>query len=119
MVQQIGIAPPRFLLRSRCNLTFLGGSGHLQSDGSPEFNTGETAYAIALDPAGNVYVAGTAESADLPTVNALQTNLKGSSNAFVAKINASGSALVYSTYLAEPMKKVASVSRRTALATRM
>jgi hypothetical protein len=79
--------------------TFLGGSGHLQSDGSPEFNTGETAYAIALDPAGNVYVAGTAESADLPTVNALQTNLKGSSNAFVAKINASGSALVYSTYL--------------------
>ena len=79
--------------------TFLGGSGRPLPGGSREINSGDTAFGIAVDPAGNVYVAGTADSDNFPTVNALQPTLKGLQNAFVAKINASGSALVYSTYL--------------------
>jgi hypothetical protein len=54
---------------------------------------------IAVDPTGNAYVTGTTESTNFPTANPLQASLAGSQNAFVAKLNATGSALVYSTYL--------------------
>jgi hypothetical protein len=67
--------------------TYLGGS---QSDGGSS---------IAVDAAGNVYVAGNATSGDFPTANAIQPTLKGGQNAFVTKINPSGTAFVYSTYL--------------------
>lgn len=52
-----------------------------------------------MDGAGNTYVAGYTSSTDFPTLNALQGILAGSTNAFVSKVNPSGSALVYSTYL--------------------
>jgi hypothetical protein len=75
--------------------TFLGGSGS------------EYGYGIAVDSAGSVYVTGTTTSADFPTTsNAFQKTHSGEScsagrcnNAFVTKLNASGSSLVYSTYL--------------------
>jgi hypothetical protein len=51
-------------------------------------------YTIDVDNAGNAYVAGTTQSGDFPTQNAITT----SGDSFVAKLNASGSALVYSTY---------------------
>jgi hypothetical protein len=54
---------------------------------------------IAVDSAGNAYVTGDTHSSNFPTVNALQGALAGSENAFVSKLNPSGSALVYSTYL--------------------
>jgi hypothetical protein len=54
---------------------------------------------IAVDSAGNVYLTGDSSSTDFPTVNPLQPTLKGSMDAFVAKVNAPGTALVYSTYL--------------------
>jgi hypothetical protein len=54
---------------------------------------------IAADSLGNAYVTGTTESTDFPTVNAIQSSLAGPSDAFITKINPSGSALVYSTYL--------------------
>ncbi|HTR38267.1 MAG TPA: SBBP repeat-containing protein [Bryobacteraceae bacterium] len=57
---------------------------------------------IAVDPSGNAYVTGYTSSFDFPTtVNAFQTTLHASSGvtAFVSKLNAAGSALVYSTYL--------------------
>jgi len=71
--------------------TFLGGRGSDYGNG------------IAVDAAGNAYVTGQTVSPDFPTRNALQPafggNINGYTNAFVAKLNAAGSSLVYSTYL--------------------
>jgi uncharacterized protein (TIGR03437 family) len=54
---------------------------------------------IAVDSAGNVYVAGTETGSVLPTVNPFQGSSKGGLDAFVAKFNSTGTALIYSTYL--------------------
>src|SRR5262245_16221645 len=67
--------------------TYLGGSGN------------DTGRGIAVDAAGNVYVAGNTYSEDFPLVNAIQRNYGGGGDGFVAKLNAGGSALIYSTYL--------------------
>ncbi|MBU6420843.1 MAG: SBBP repeat-containing protein [Gammaproteobacteria bacterium] len=67
--------------------TYLGGS----SDTTPR--------AIAVDQSGDAYVAGFTSSADFPVVNPFQSQLLGSTDAFVTKFNASGNALAYSTYL--------------------
>ncbi|MBW2096640.1 MAG: SBBP repeat-containing protein, partial [Deltaproteobacteria bacterium] len=56
------------------------------------------ANAIAVDSSGNVYVTGSTRSSDFPTHNPIQLD-SGGSDAFVTKINASGSSLIYSTYL--------------------
>ena len=61
----------------------------------------ETANAIVLDAAGSVYIAGTTKSLNFPTRNAAQPN-PGSplfSDAFVAKLSADGTSLLYSTYV--------------------
>ena len=58
--------------------------------------------AIAVDSTGAVYIAGATDSTNFPTVNPLQATIAGYYDAFVAKLNASGSALVYSTYLGAP-----------------
>jgi len=57
-----------------------------------------SAASIAVDSSGNAYVTGSAGSG-FPLVNALQSTYGGDYDTFVAKINPSGSALVYSTYL--------------------
>ena len=67
--------------------TYLGGSG---ADGG---------NGIAIDSTGNAYVTGVAGSTNFPTMNPLQPANAGNDDAFVAEINSSGSALVYSTYL--------------------
>ena len=59
---------------------------------------------IAVDPRGAAYVTGTTQSSDFPTRNALQPTYHPTINdrmtdAFVTKINPTGTALVYSTYL--------------------
>jgi hypothetical protein len=71
--------------------SYLGGSGG--SLGYPE-----AAQAIALDWQGNAYVAGVASSTNFPLLNPLQPSLNGETDAFVTKVNASGT-LAYSTYL--------------------
>jgi hypothetical protein len=53
---------------------------------------------IAVDTAGNFYIAGNTDSSDFPTVTPYQATLKGFNNAFVVKFNPAGTA-VYSTYL--------------------
>ena len=61
----------------------------------------DEAYSVRVDSSGCAYVTGWTESSDFPTTTgAFQTTLQSSyGNAFVTKLNASGSALLYSTYL--------------------
>jgi hypothetical protein len=60
----------------------------------------ETAYAVATDPSGNAYIAGSTSSADLPATSGAYSRqfAGGSSDAFVAKFSPSG-ALLYATYV--------------------
>jgi len=65
-------------------------------------NVGDNATSIAIDTAGDAYIAGVAFSANYPTTTgAYQTTNKGAADyygiAFVTKLNPTGSALVYST----------------------
>lgn len=66
--------------------TYLGGSGD------------DMGNAIAVDSGGNAYVTGDTYSTDFPTVGPLQSKNAGGDDAFVAKLNAAGTALLYSTY---------------------
>jgi hypothetical protein len=68
--------------------TYLGGKDNKSED--PR---------IAVDSSGTVYVAGTTLSLDFLTSNALQGANAGWTDAFVAKLNASGTEFVYSTYI--------------------
>ncbi len=54
---------------------------------------------LALDGEGNLYVTGVTQSPDFPVLNPVQSHLGGALDGFVTKINAAGSALVYSSYL--------------------
>ena len=67
--------------------TLLGGS------------SGDEALGLAVDPGGSVYLTGFTESYDFPTVNPEQGISGGGNDAFIAKLNPSGSGLVYCTYL--------------------
>ena len=58
----------------------------------------DRAFGIAVDDAGNAYVTGSTMSNDFPTANPYQRTLAGSRNSFIAKLNPTGNALVYSTY---------------------
>lgn len=61
-------------------------------------NGGDYGYAIALDASNNVYITGSTASSDFPMVNPFQGTYPGSFNAFLSKISADGSSLLYSTY---------------------
>jgi uncharacterized repeat protein (TIGR03803 family) len=68
--------------------TYLGGSG------------GSGGSGIALDAANNANVTGNAFGTGFPTTpGAFQTTFGGNRDAFVSKLNSTGSALLYSTYL--------------------
>jgi hypothetical protein len=62
-------------------------------------NQADYPYAVTTDALGNAYVAGLTRSTNFPTVSALQTAAGGAQDGFVAKLNASGSTLVYSSYV--------------------
>lgn len=55
--------------------------------------------AIAVDRHGKAHVTGQTDSRDFPTARAFQETFAGTRDAFVAKLGASGSTLLYSTYL--------------------
>jgi len=82
--------------------TYLGGS---TGGGAARISSvQDEATGIAVDGSGNAYVAGFAYSTDFPTsTGAFQTTnnagATGNSNAFVSKLNADGTGLIYSTYL--------------------
>jgi uncharacterized repeat protein (TIGR01451 family) len=60
---------------------------------------GESAATVSVDPGGNVYLAGSTSSTNFPLQNPLQTSRRGILDAFAVKIDASGSTLLFSTYL--------------------
>jgi hypothetical protein len=60
---------------------------------------GDFGYAVAVDLSGCAYVTGKTDSANFPVLGALQaTNFSGG-DAFVSKLNPTGSALLFSTFL--------------------
>ena len=68
--------------------TYLGGTDY------------DSPRGIAVDAGGNAYVIGETLSADFPTTaGAFRRTLAGSYDIFVTKLNASGSALAYSTFV--------------------
>ena len=80
--------------------TYLGGS----ITSNPTHNGGQDSVnAIALDSAGNAYLTGFTVASDFPVTNgAFQTNYPAGNQggvSFATKMNAAGSALVYSTLL--------------------
>ncbi|WP_285578846.1 SBBP repeat-containing protein [Actinoallomurus iriomotensis] len=67
--------------------TYLGGTGFDESIG------------IALDSSGNAYVTGDTASTNFPISRAVQPRSGGGTDAFVTKLDSTGTGLVYSTYL--------------------
>ncbi|MFB3896979.1 MAG: SBBP repeat-containing protein [bacterium] len=68
--------------------TFLGGF------------SGDYGFSVAVDTAGNAYVTGYTLAADFPvTAAAFDTSSNGMADVFISKVNDTGSALIYSTYL--------------------
>jgi len=70
--------------------TYLGGSAS------------DVAVGLAVDQAGNAYVAGSTRSLNFPTANALQGSFGGDQDGFVAKLSPAGNSLLYSTYYGGP-----------------
>src|SRR5262249_39393736 len=68
-------------------LTYLGGSGN------------DSGLSVAIDSGGAAYLTGSTAAANFTVTNPVQLANRGNSDVFVTKINSSGSALVYSTYL--------------------
>lgn len=67
--------------------TYFGGTGS------------ESANAVAIGSDGNIYITGSTDSSDLPTLMAYKSTVAGKSDAFVAKLYPGLSALAYSTYV--------------------
>ena len=76
--------------------TYLGGS-------ADEYGRG-----ITVDASGNAYVTGFTYSTNFPRQNPYQSTLGGDSDAFVTKLSATGSILLYSTYLGRSGTEVGS-----------
>lgn len=66
--------------------TFFGGAGH------------DAVRDVAVAPDGSILIAGSTQSPNLPFQQAFQTVLLGQSDAFVARMNATGTALLWCTY---------------------
>lgn len=66
--------------------TYFGGSGN------------EWAYNLTVDGSGQVYVVGQTASSDFSIVNGADSSFGGSTDGFLVKLNAAGSAILYSTY---------------------
>ena len=59
----------------------------------------DQARSLAVDVDGNAYLTGITESPNFPTRNPIQPDFAGEQDTFAIKVNAAGSALVYSTYI--------------------
>lgn len=90
-------------------LTYLGTANYVPGGVGPGSNPVNLVSAIAVDSEGNAYLSGSTADPDFPvTAGAFQTALASSgsypdviplSNAFAAKLNPTGSAMVWATFL--------------------
>ncbi|MBI5375843.1 MAG: SBBP repeat-containing protein [Candidatus Schekmanbacteria bacterium] len=67
--------------------TFIGGTGV------------DVGYGIAVDSSENIYITGSTTSSNFPLMSPIQALKAGTNDAFITKINSSGTSLIYSTYL--------------------
>lgn len=79
-------------------LTYLGGARDDQ------------AADLEVDTDGNLYIVGDTSSTDFPTQNPLQATLRSAPDVFAAKLNPSGSSLIWSTYLGGTRSDTASAA---------
>ena len=70
---------------------------------------------IAVDSSGNAYVTGATLSVDFPLANPFQSTRNGNFDAFVTKLNADGSGLIFSTYLGGGLAGTGSRARSVAV----
>jgi hypothetical protein len=71
--------------------TFYGGSGTGYFGSGDDIGVG-----VALDASNNVYVAGYTAATNFPTFNTSRTNLSGLEDAFLLKLDAAGTNVIYS-----------------------
>ena len=67
--------------------TYFGGGGN------------DRARSVTVDPSGNVWIGGSTDSLNLPTLSPLQSTLKGSMDGFLAKFDPTLATLLASTYI--------------------
>jgi Beta-propeller repeat len=88
--------------------TYFGGTKISLSGPGPGVDLG---FGIAVDPAGNMYLAGTSRSVDFPvTPGAPQPAIVGTQNAFVAELNPSGSAVLFATFIGGSIEAANSIA---------
>ncbi len=74
--------------------TFIGGGS---GDG------GDLCFGLDIDNSGQAYITGITASGDFPTLNAYQSILRGGDDVFVTVLSASGTSLIFSTFLGGTM----------------
>ena len=67
--------------------TYLGGAGD------------DRAFAVTVDAANNIYVAGWTSSSNFPLANPAQSKFGGARDAFVTKLSSNGKSILFSTYI--------------------
>lgn len=82
--------PPRYVF-----VTKVGPAGQVVFTKYVGGNGSDQGTAIALDPAGDIYVAGAVTSTDFVLSNALQT---GPGTSFILKLSPDGNTVLYSSY---------------------
>lgn len=97
-----------FITRLNADGTALLGSTYYGGDGFDALSNGNSLIVnygdqfrgeIMVDDQNNIYVTGTTQSADLPLMNPIKSNLEGVSDAFIAKFSPDLSTLEFGTYL--------------------
>lgn len=88
-----GLGPPNDVFVSKLDPT-----GKILFTGAFAGKGLDQGLAVAVDPAGNIYVAGTTTSPDFPVSNALQSQNGQYGAGFIVKLSPDGKSILYSTY---------------------
>ena len=81
--------------RSMVFSTVIGGGGTDDASG------------VAIDPDGDIYLTGSTQSSDFPTMNPLYATYAGSTDAYITKLAKTGDKLIYSTFVGGGKEDVA------------